>query len=295
MTVCIILNNKKYGVAIADSRAVYDDNRLGDVANKLTILKTKNYGGAVVGAGDAQLVFSLLQKAKSVKSGSYEKLLKILRNYLFDVLENLRLQLLEADKKLNENTASILDNLEPINSEDLEQIYNSECLIAAYDFKRQRILKHRIYPELYIPDTTFESVIGSGKDAAELELLRLIPGVPISRLNLEEITFFAMCAYVRATQNVGVGGAPKVALIQEQGVSKLNKQKCITLANLVAAYSAEVVGRDYAEEQLKNIMKNIPNYASLGSKLNLNENTLRSLLIPLGSWISYNNNQRYKK
>lgn len=304
MTVGIILNNTHTSVAVADSRVLLDNIRFGDVANKLVTIKSPHYDGAMVGAGAAQVIFQVFRHVKTLDIPNLEAFLKSVREYWFNLQEDIKMQVLDAYYAKVNNIAKHLkrDNSETLDTQDImykmgqiEDSMLADCLFAAYDRKANRIKKYRMYPETCKLESNFESIIGSGADAAELELLKLIPGASLGSIEAKEMVFFAMCGYIRATQNVGVGGLPKIAIITKEGVKKVSKHHSITLANIVAAYEAGVVPRAYAEEQVANILMGRADYNAIGETLKMTPYSVQNLLVPLDSWIVSANLQRYPK
>lgn len=306
MTVGIILNNKNSGVAIADSKVMID-NRLGDAANKLITIKAKDYEGAVVGAGSGQALFSLFKYMKTLKKKNFEDFLKCSRDYWFKQLMHIEEQLMDSGKnKMDTISKSFKDDANPMQEqmalesimqeiEFVERAFASECLAAVFDRQQKCVRKYSLTNYMYKEEAAFECVIGGGFDTAYPELLRLIPGAPLSKLDIEEIAFFAMCTYVRATQNIGVGGPPKIALINSKGVKKVNKGKSVALTNIVGAYMADIIARPYAEEQVLSVLKGKADYSEVGEKIGLEGDSITNLLVPLDSWISCANRQRYNK
>ena len=302
MTVGIILNNEHSGVAIADSRITSNNQRQSDSANKLTTIVENSYEGAILGAGDASMIFSLLKHAKRARNETLEGFLADIKNTWFNIIEETRLQIIEFQSKVSRNETDAMGEGMPLQfnpENDItpppEPFDMSECMTIFYDRKEQRIKKHRIFPEAYMEDHIFESVIGSGSDAAGLEFLRLMPGTSIKSLGHREIAFFGMCAYVKATQNIGVGGMPKIALIDKMGVTKISKEAAVSMANIIGAYTSELITRDYAELHFGEVMTGLVDYANIEKHIGLPKFALENLLVPLESWIGYANRKRYRK
>jgi len=308
MTVGIALTNKNYGVMMADSRLTLGKERSVDAANKLIVVKAKNYEGAMVGAGDAGLVFTLFEYAKSITCGSLENFIERIQKEVADRMVGDRARTLRYYKNMLEKEAeeiytneeekrAYVENniLEFIKEQDriYELFYASKFIIAAFDKKNKRIRKFELDHTNIVETSVFESIIGSGSDAAGLELMRLIPGLPLGKLCLNEMTFLALCAYVRATQNIGVGGVPKIALIEKK-VRLLEKCDAITLANLVAAYEADIIQRDYVEVEVAKIINREADYQEIANKLELSTKALQNYIIPLDSWVSSANSKAKK-
>ena len=175
----------------------------------------------------------------------------------------------------------------------LEDYITSDFVAAFYDKKEGRVKKYMINAAIYTEDPIFETVIGSGADSAGLELMKLISGAPLGKLHKCEIAFFALCAYVRATQNVGVGGNPKIALIDKDGSKIVSREDSIALANITAAYHADLLPRAYAEHNAELILRGQGKYEEVAKAVGMNEFVLKNHLVPLDSWLNLANNLRY--
>lgn len=316
MTVGLVLNNRDYGVALADSMVTIGDARKGDTANKLLHINAKDFYGAMVGAGDALNIFATFEDVKDKTFNNPKKLLETAKNFSLEYSLNIDRQAMEAQMKIEEIAKKYRDKMgeqEEDGGEDpesdifgfskrkknilggLEDYITSEFATAFYDKKEKRVRKYAISAVAYVEDPIFETAIGSGADSAGLELARLISGAPLGKLHKCEIAFFALCAYVRATQNIGVGGIPKIALIDKDGSKIVSREDSIALANITAAYHADILPRAYAEHNAELILRGKGNYEEVAQAVNMNELTLKNFLIPLDSWLNFANNLRYSR
>lgn len=320
MTVGLVLNNRDYGVALADSMVTIGDYRKGDTANKLLHINAKNFYGAMVGAGDAMNIFAAFEDIKDKTFREPKKMLEALRNFSLEYQLNADRQAVESQMKIEEiakkyhsrREDSEEDGNEGEESEEepeddmfgfkkrkksilggLEDYLTSDFVTAIYDKKEQRVRKYFINAAVYIEDPIFETAIGSGSDSAGLELMRLISGAPLGKLHKCEIAFFALCAYVRATQNVGVGGIPKMALIDKQGATVVSRENSIALANIVSAYHADLIPRSYAEHNAELVLRGQGRYEEVAKAIGMNGFVLKNHLVPLDSWLNLANNLRY--
>lgn len=319
MTVGLILNNRDYGVALADAMVTIGDARKGDIANKLLHITAKDFYGAMVGAGDAANIFATFDSTRRKKPNAIERFMEEIRNFSLEYSLSIDRQAIESQKKVDD----VMRKYEPNEDEGrrdgddedgeerdepfgfrkgkrrviggIEEYLTSAFAAAVYDKKERRIKKYAINAAFAAEDPFFESVIGSGGDSAQLELMRLMSGAPLSKLYKCEIAFFGLCAYVRATQNVGVGGVPKIALIDSTGSTIVSRGDSIALANIVAAYHADVVDRAFAEQNVGLIIRGKGEYDAVAEKLSLSKSVLSDLLIPLDSWINSANAKRYAK
>ena len=318
MTVGLVLNNRDYGVALADSMVTIGDDRKGDTANKLLHIKAKGFYGAMVGAGDALNIFATFEEIRGKKFKNPKNMLESIRNFALEYSLDIDRQAMESQMKIEEIAKKYHgkeeNNEETDDNEDeqeddmfgfkkrkkiilggIEDYLTSDFVAAVYDKNEKRIRKYAVNAGFYAEDHFFESVIGSGADSAGLELMMLMSGAPLSKLHKCEIAFFGLCAYVRATQNVGVGGIPKIALIDKEGSTIVSREDAITLANITAAYHADLVPRAYAEHNAEMVLRGEGKYGEFAEKVGMNEFTLKNLLVPLDSWLNLGNNLRYSQ
>ncbi|MFA5888578.1 MAG: hypothetical protein WC852_07765 [Candidatus Nanoarchaeia archaeon] len=320
MTVGLVLNNRDYGVALADSMVTIGDERKGDTANKLLHINAKDFYGAMVSAGDAINIFATFEHIKDQTFKNPKKMLDSIKKFSLDYSLNIDRQALESQMKIEEIAKKYQGKAEEQedeneseegNEEDaeenplglkekyklggLEDYITSDFVAAFYDKKEGRVRKYMINAAIYTEDPIFETVIGSGADSAGLELMKLISGAPLGKLHKCEIAFFALCAYVRATQNVGVGGNPKIALIDKDGSKIVSREDSIALANIVSAYHADLLPRAYAEHNAELILRGQGKYEEVAQAFNMTEFTLKNMLMPLDSWLNLANNLRYSR
>ncbi|MFH1065705.1 MAG: hypothetical protein V1734_04345 [Nanoarchaeota archaeon] len=314
MTVGLVLNNRDYGVALADSMVTIGNDRKGDTANKLLHINAKNFYGAMVGAGEALNIFAAFEDIRDRKFQKPDKMLEAIRNFALEYGLNIDRQAMESQMKIEKAAEKYKDKADESENEEgeeeaedifgfqkrkksilggLEDYMTSDFVAAVYDKNEKRVRKYAVNAAFYAEDPFFETVIGSGADSAGLELMRLMSGAPLSKLHKCEIAFFGLCAYVRATQNVGVGGIPKMALIDKDGSKIVSREDSIALANITAAYHADLVPRGYAEHNAELVLRGQGKYEDIAKTLGMNEFTLKNYLIPLDSWLSLGNNMRY--
>ncbi|MDI6737359.1 MAG: hypothetical protein QME12_02465 [Nanoarchaeota archaeon] len=320
MTVGLVLNNKDYGVALADSMVTIGDYRKGDTANKLLHINAKDFYGAMVGAGDAINIFAAFEHIKDKTFKEPKTMLEEVRNFSLEYQLNIDRQALESQMKIEELAKKYRGNPEDSGGETedeedngegqendifgfkrrkkailggIEDYMTSDFVTAIYDKKEQRVRKYFINAAIYAEDPIFETVIGSGADSAGLELARLISGAPLNKLHQREIAFFGLCAYVRATQNIGVGGIPKIALIDKEGSKIVSREDSIALANITAAYHADLLPRAYAEHNAELVLRGRGKYEKVAQAVGMNEFALKNHLVPLDSWLNLANNLRY--
>lgn len=316
MTVGLVLNNRDYGVALADSMVTIGDSRKGDTANKLLHINATSFYGAMVGAGDALNIFAAFENIREKKFKSPQRILEAVRNFTLEYQLDIDKQAIESQMKIEKVAEKykgkaekedvdegefILDDIFGAKEEKqsvlggLEDYMKSDFVAAIYDKKEKRVRKYAVNAGFYAEDPFFESIIGSGTDSAELELMRLMSGAPLSRLHKCEIAFFGLCAYVRATQNVGVGGIPKIALIDKDGSKIVSREDSIALANITAAYHADLIPRPYAEHNAELILRGQGKYEEVAQAFNTTVFTLTNLLSPLDSWLNVGNHMRYSR
>ncbi|MDD4878704.1 MAG: hypothetical protein PHO02_06770 [Candidatus Nanoarchaeia archaeon] len=317
MTVGLVLNNRDYGVALADSMVTIGDYRKGDTANKLLHINANRFYGAMVGAGDALNIFATFEDTKEREFTTPKKMLESVKNFALEYHLNIDRQAIESQIKIEEIAKKYKGKMPEVDEEQegeteseeedmfgfrkrkksilggLEDYMTSDFVAAIYDKREKRIRKYAVNAAFVAEDPFFESVIGSGSDSAGLELMRLMSGAPLNKLHKCEIAFFGLCAYVRATQNVGVGGIPKIALIDKDGSTIVSREDSIALANIVSAYHADLIPRPYAEHNAELVLRGQGKYEEVAQSIGMNEFVLKNHLVPLDSWLNLGNNLRY--
>ncbi|MBU2638169.1 MAG: hypothetical protein KJ955_04300 [Nanoarchaeota archaeon] len=230
-------------------------------------------------APDEMDLMSILQTGQGRKRDEYAKLQQQIRKHIS------RLTRIQPRLEMDANKGQMFGGI--------EQFITHELIFAAYDKKASRIRKYVITSLCYGEDSSFETITGSGTDASELELMKLLPGIRLKERRHPEIAFFALCAFVRATQNVGVGGIPKIALISKERTRVLKRKESVALANIIAAYQAELVTRVFAEQSVEDVIGKKANYEEMARKTGKSQDHLCGLLTPMDYWIAYANEKRY--
>lgn len=340
MTVGLILNNRDYGVAIADSRVTIGNERSADLANKLLLVNAKGYSGAMIGAGSARSLYYVFERVRAMKQAILKKLLEKIRDESLEYPLSIQSQIADAEKEIigrlrvgREEEPQGLEEIlgQKARSEEQEKLHRQirknlsritnvaanpklkmpmncagmqggiedfvthEIIFAAYDKSAGCIRKYVIHSICYGEDSSFQTITGSGADSAELELMKLMPGVKLKSLRHPVIAFFSLCAYVRATQNLGVGGTPKIALLSRERTRVLKKSESIALANITSAYQAELINRAFAEQSVEGIITGKADYEEIAGGLGMNAQSICGPLTPLDNWLAYANGKRYGK
>ncbi len=101
-----------------------------------------------------------------------------------------------------------------------------------------------------------------------------------------------------ATLNQGVGGTPKIAQINKNGVRVLELPRARALANLSGAYLAEFSPRlaidrtrGFFDEVLN---KESPNYKRIAERAGIEPQTLTGIYVPYSSWQESANTRRFR-
>ncbi len=225
------------------------------------------YHGALVGAGDGNLVTGILLMlangelkgeslpdfVESVKDYFVKKIDSHDRTQLADLMNSSqkKAELIDdpAAKRqfLDAERARIWQQFDAF-KEQQRQNPAVQLLVAAYDASVNRIrtiLVNDIFlNELYVPHLE----IGSGQDAAHLYFVENLQGVDTSKLRTPELLFHVGSAYMKSTLNLGVGGTPRVVIINSEKMAKLNSGLVAILTNVCGYHLAGAVTKDEAIE-----------------------------------------------
>jgi hypothetical protein len=303
MTVGIAFTNGLEAIAITDSRAS-GSSRQTDSVNKMGDFSEEKYAGVVFGTGSASLVEGVIGNLNGFSAENLDKFVKsVHKNYKgrIDHLDDLYLaaMLVEIEKKahLIENE----DEKKQFTRQELSKVMSeydksknrfeniTNFLLVGYDKEKCKVRLFTLDPFISQELNSNHIEMGSGTDGANLYLGTKLQGIDSTKLELADLTFFALNAYATSTVNKGVGGTPKIARISKDGCEILPVEKAIALANLSGAYLSEFPASVLSHESTRMRFKEIldcakPKYAKIAKEIGLNENTLRTMYITYSSW-----------
>ncbi|HLC53376.1 MAG TPA: hypothetical protein VJK03_02425 [Candidatus Nanoarchaeia archaeon] len=310
MTVGISFTNDKEAIAITDSR-VSSGIRQSDAVDKMTTFTRPGYHGVLFGTGLATLLEGVRKHIPGCLEDTFDKFVVSLQTPYQAIVNTFERTRLAGEKEKVLAKASLIDNPEHkerfINDQlgelmrkfdkDREESYT--CFITtAYDRSQGRT-RHWYFSDVDRAQMEVPHIeIGSGRDAANLYFTTKLQGIEPRTLTRDQLAFFAMNAYSMSTVNQGVGGVPKIALIDKDECRIIDARNAIAMANLSGAYLAETlrdgVDRPTVERYMGRLLS--PNYTPddlLANILNVNEETLTTTYIPYSSWQVKKNRKHY--
>jgi hypothetical protein len=293
MTVGILLSSGLEAIVVTDSRT-HIQQRKGDSTKKLGIFKGKNYHGAIFGTGSLQITHGVLSRLNRFTGEKLEEFV----SSIHASLEYERKKYLEARRNKAVVQSHVLltdeERAQHIKKETEKALnepdYHATSLVAAaFDKDAERIRYFYIngndcYEELFPP----HYMVGSGVDGAQRYLLSTLPGINIDDLEMADLAFFTVNAYVQASINLGVGGRPQIAHISKEGSVMIPEDKSRLLANLSGAFMARYCDQltvpntrrlisDILTEEEFDVTK-------LAGMLNITQDALISMTIPYSVW-----------
>ena len=115
-----------------------------------------------------------------------------------------------------------------------------------------------------------------------------LQGIDTTKLDVPEMVFHAINAFSHSTVNQGVGGTPRMALVNSAGVHEYSLRQTRAVGNLSGAYLAEFspgLGKTATLEAMRFvIMEDNGDVSSIAQMLDLNESAVTSLLVPYSVW-----------
>ena len=206
--------------------------------------------------------------------------------------------------KINYLTEKMIEKYESINDDDLSEIKSryfdrkrnskTEFLTVLYDKDYDKIRKYHFN---YInKDEIFLNydIIGSGKDYAHSYLLENLVGKEVDDFKIEDFLLFGINSYSKSTLNEGVGGRPKIFVLDKNTNEKLNRDQSIYLSNLSGIYLSNTtnLSENQLKENIKNILNNDFNYSEFLKEYNLEE-SINKFHIPYSSFLEGSSNKNY--
>lgn len=299
MTVGISFTNGVEAVVIADARAS-GQGRESDSVEKLSVFSSDNYHGALFGSGDGNRITSILKNLNAYSGDTLESYVgDILSKYTkeCDFFDN---EIINESKKQILKRSSVFVNDESKSRFVEEEIRNflnnfsehkksdkTNFILVGYDKKNGFIDQYYLQQDYVSKVSHYHLEIGSGRDGASLYLASKLPGVVVSDLQLNQLMFYAINAYSKATVNQGVGGTPKICMIDKNKSEVLSYNKCITLGNISGVYLAELNDK-FTNKKILNLFDEIIYSEEISKNLfddyDLNSDLMSSIYIPPSSW-----------
>jgi hypothetical protein len=311
MTVEISINNGQEAIALSDSR-VSAGYRKSDSFDKMGVIAKEKFHSVLFGTGSGYDVKQILRGIcdtpaeeieawASLMQRSYGTLFK--KHYeSFIAAKSMEISVAakifsnEDDKKrfIATQQEKVLKEIEADSRNNFSQFG-----AVGYDLSQNKIRSFWFSPMLMCENPTETLVLGSGSDGAGAYLDTKLQGIDLTKLAPAELLFFTLNAYGTSTLNHGVGGTPKIALIDKKGVTFLPSEKIRAMVNLSGAYQSEINPRALTPErvvkQLEDIMNvhDGPDYKTIARVLGINKETLTGIYIPYSSWQESANTRSY--
>ncbi|MFW6025989.1 MAG: hypothetical protein ACOCRX_06560 [Candidatus Woesearchaeota archaeon] len=240
-------------------------------------------------------------------SREYEKInssLFLSDRKLIDKLKGMRFIEKSDKEKINYLTEKMIVKYENINDEDLSEIKSryfdrkrsskTEFLTVLYDKDHEKIRKYHFN---YInKDEIFLNydIIGSGKDYAHSYLLENLVGKKVDDFKIEDFVLFGINSYSKSTLNEGVGGRPKIFVLDKNTNKKLDRDLSIYLSNLSGIFLSNTtkISELDLKENINKIINSNFNYNSFLKEYNL-EDSINKFHIPYSSFLEGSSNKNY--
>lgn len=254
MTVGISLTNGKEAIVITDSQ-VSGTGRKSDSVQKIGEFKADKYHGVIFGTGNANSILRVIRHPHEFHSQSIEDFAQAIGTHYKTQTDKHERKILEDERRaLDQKAALITDEKERESfvARQLNELFvkydkmredpsqnRSLFVTTAYNKDKKRI-DNFIIDNNGAHHLSLDHIeVGSGDDGANVYFSTKLQGIHIPNLKVPQMLFFCMNAYSISNMNVGVGGVPKVGIINEDETSTLARDKTILLANLSGAYLAE--------------------------------------------------------
>jgi len=294
MTVGLNYDNRKTAVVIADTE-VSGYGRKSDSFTKLEQIANDNYHVVIFGTGLGNDLGRILNKKQLLQEEKLDDFIKNIQEELKKELERRMQNYIDANKKSIEIAASaIADEKRKRQFVDNEtgkllrgyeeyqrDMGQSLISVVGYDKEEDRIRKFHVtyvdYSEGFIP----ADQIGSGKDGAHMYFSKKTQGIDPVELTTADLLFHAASAYSWSTTNIGVGGTPRIAIIDKDGVQIKEGNEVAALTTATNAYQAELLTKEEINKVVKQMLsKRGISYRQLAKKLGFSEENLKAAMIP---------------
>ncbi len=309
MTVGLNYDNRRTAVVIADTE-VSGYGRKSDSFTKLEQIANEKYHAVIFGTGLGNDLARILNKKEALKAKKFEDFIKNIQGELKNEMQRKMQNYMDVNKKNIETAASAIADKKRkeqfVDNETGKMLRNYEeyqretgqslISVVGYDKEEGRIRKFHItyvdYSEGFVP----ADQIGSGKDGAHMYFSKKTQGIDPVELETADILFHAASAYSWSTTNIGVGGTPRVAIIDEEGVQIKEGEEVAALTTATNAYQAELLTKEEINKIVKQMLsKRGISYRQLSRKLGFSEENLRAAMIPYETLQEIANKRKAKK
>jgi len=313
MTVGITFNNGKKAALITDSRGSLF-GRQSDVFDKMSTFATANYHGAMFGSGNGNTIQGVFSGLDSSKSSTIDDFVSSVRSLQQGIENPNYARWLEAMKSEAMAKATLIPKgpkrSQVINQEHVKimQLFDqykadpnnrAQLIAVLFDKAKEKIRHFDIGSYTYNELFGNNAQIGSGMDGANMYFVTRLQGLDPSKLSPAELVFHVVNAYSLATVNQGVGGTPKLVIVDEKEPKVIGPQRTRALVNLSGGYLTDGSkklgykrGTEIADEVLHS--KN-PNYKRLAKQLGVRIDTLTTMAVPYSIWQERANAPNNKK
>ena len=165
--------------------------------------------------------------------------------------------------------------------------------VVAYDKDQGGIRKMFVNWGQFVPINGDRVEIGSGSDGSNSYFSNVLQGINVKDLDLPRLCYLAMNGYCFSNVNHGVGGVPKLAIVEKDGVKILDRNKSICLANVSGAHltgGTANLDRPAVVKIYEEVLSGKEaDYDRISKTLDLTPNALCNLYIPFSSWQEHAN------
>jgi hypothetical protein len=313
MTVCISLTNYKTAVVLTDSQ-VSGYNRQSNTANKSEQFIGENYQGVICGTGAANRIVSANRTAKTMdQQQSLDLFIEAMFNRFQETIDSEGTKIVAQSKKDLEKKISLITGLPKARKismieqdtrdamrrydEQLRQENQTTLLVTAYDKERHAIRVYAWNRQSFTESANTTTAAGSGADGAEVYFATRFPGIDLSRCEQRDLLFHAINAFNYSTINRGVGGSPKIMLIDEKEVSEIPHDAATALCNLSGEYltQSENLQQHHTRQLFKDLLaEKEGTYQKIAKAAKLSVDDVTGVLIPFSSMQERANRKFYK-
>lgn len=288
------MSNGKEAIAITDAQGS-SSGRKSDSFVKLFPVNFSGYFGVLYGTGDANIflgstfghdVASLDAYVRSLYSRMKALVDTIDTNYMTRQREEITKEALVISD--DGRRADFARQQELGFIQRYEQAKQNQTWLVTVGFDREagRVRCYLVRETGSLEIFTPHLEVGSGADGANFSLGTAIQGLDVTRLPAEGLLYFAVNAYHMATENVGVGGTPKIAAISGNGVMQLPDANVRALMNLSGAFLSRysVITPGSMIGHCKGALEGMVNLRAISRVTGLSGEQLVRMSVPYNVW-----------
>ncbi len=237
----------------------------------------------------------------------YEKInssLYVSKRKIFRKLKGINLLEKSDREKINYLTEKMMKKYDEILDKDISEIKSNyfdrkrnnktEFITVMFDSNLEKIRKYHL--DYVTKEEVFfdYEIIGSGKDYAHSYLSENLVGNNVGNFSLEDLIHFGINSYSKSTLNRGVGGIPKVYILNSEKVKKLNRDQSIELSYISGMNLSNLIdlSRKKINEHYNQVLNNNFDIEKFISDYKV-EDMVNNFYIPYSSFLEFSSNENY--